>query len=224
VHRWLSEEIDKATKNTAEWLAKECADIEVRSTVRENITSARLSARMSFGHWEEYEQLWREKGYRDLEKEELWTVGDDSQVKSRVELYLNLAKIEALRALEYVERLPSERANEGLILSYKNDFAYHLATEKDVKSKGRALELAYELRDKAQGNFHYLETFAWVLMRFAEKDSPEEGQREFAEGKAQVQELLKREDINKEHPSWRQKIKEKYELCFPGIGLPDIHG
>lgn len=109
----------------------------------------------------------------------------------------------------------ASEVEQDLMARCEGNLAYHLATRRDAKDKKRAHTLgwhAYRSGLKTD-NHHRLETYGWVLVRFAG-----DNQQELQRGTKVIQDLLKREDLDIE---WRRKIRGKYRdpRLFPDGGL-----
>lgn len=204
-------------------IADDTRRLQAQLQAQLELGQARLTHRLAYAYWEEYEELWRLSGYRDLEDETAWA--KDLQTRSRVQLYVELAIKEGERALKAVERgielsaSNSEEARRGIALIpiIKSALAYSYATRVRSVEMGDALRLARDVDAIAGQNHHRRETVAWVRARFSVLEPAD--QKEFIrrESMKTVSELLQRGDIDL---NWRRRTRDKYEKCFPEERLP----
>ena len=159
------------------------------------ITIIRMNLINSNFHWIQYRELW-ERG---------------EETKPSFAFHLNQALFYARETFRLSEKLEKTPRNEWFMYESKNILAFHLATRKYESDKDEAFKLAKYVKEKAEkeNNYHWLETYYWVVMRFTE-----EGRKEFEKARQGIEKLLKRQDIDK---SWRDRTKIRYRKAFPHL-------
>lgn len=170
----------------------------------EEIATNRLEAlgwiymEFSMASYRRYEAQWRHENYAG-------EVESDLEFRENVEATIGNAQ----RALKYFEDEQPQRLT--MLTMAKNNVAYHMATRRASTDKGYAHQLIREVLNTFERESEYLETYSWVLLRFAEMGSPHEQEREGDEGARIIRQLINDTAIPME---WRSEVQKKYEGVF----------